>query len=130
MAIIGHRVTSLAIAGVLCLGLSRSGMAQTADAGDAASVQPVNVTVYRTKQPVKVPTSKSEAKGPAPSADAIWRSGFWDFQGDRYSAPRAGWVWIPGQWLTPPFRGASYDPAHWGWSDEWWSWIPGHWKRA
>jgi hypothetical protein len=129
MSIIGHRITALAIAGVLCLGLSRSGMAQMADT-TAASVSPVTVTVYRTKQPAKAPIAKSETKGPAPSAGAIWLAGFWDFQGHQYTAPRGGWVWIPGRWLTPPFRGASYEPAHWGWSDEWWSWIPGHWKRG
>jgi|SRR5882724_6580762 len=136
MPIIGHRITSLAIAGLLCLGLSRSGMAQMAHPSDAASVQAVNVTVYRTKQPVKAPITKSEAKGPRPSADAIWIAGFWNFQGDRYTTPSGGWVWVPGRWLTPPVRNARWDPAHWGWSDEgtvqgdrWWSWIPGHWVQ-
>jgi hypothetical protein len=71
MSIIGHRITGLAIAGVLCLGLSRSAMAQVEDAGDAGNVLPVSMTVYRTKQPPKVPIAKSESKGPAPSADAV-----------------------------------------------------------
>jgi hypothetical protein len=129
MCIIGHRIRGLAIAGVLCLGLSRSAMAQVEDAGAAANVLPVSVTVYRTKQPPTIPASKSETKGPAPSADAVWLAGFWDFQGDRYTAARGGWVWIPGRWLTPPVRDARWDPAHWGWSDGWWSWIPGHWVQ-
>jgi len=127
MSIIGHRITSLAIAGVLCLGLSRNGRAQMADTADAARVLPVNVTVYRTKQPRKVPIAKSETKGRPPSADAIWVPGFWNFQGDQYTGPSAGYVWVTGRWLTPPVRYARWDPAHWGWSDEWWSWIPGHW---
>jgi hypothetical protein len=129
MSIIGHRITGLAIAGALCLGLSRSGMAQTASAGHAANVLAVNVTVYRTKHPAGIPAPKSEAKGPAPSADAIWVPGFWDFKGDQNTGPSGGYVWVPGRWLTPPVRYARWDPAHWGWSDEWWSWIPGHWVQ-
>lgn len=46
MSIIGHRIRSSAIAGVLYLGLSRSGMAQMADKAYTANVLPVNVTVY------------------------------------------------------------------------------------
>jgi hypothetical protein len=129
MSIIGHRITAVAMAGVLCLGLSRSGIAQMADTSEAVSVEMVNVTVYRVKEPAKAPIAKSETKGRAPSRDAIWVPGFWNFQGDRNTAPRAGWVWVPGRWLTPPVRGARWDPAHWGWSDEWWSWIPGHWVQ-
>lgn len=129
MSIIGHRITSFAIAGVLCVGLSRSGAAQMADTVDAVTVETVNVTVYRTKEPATVPTAKTETKGRAPSKDAVWLPGFWDLQGNRNTAPRAGWVWVPGRWLTPPFRGAHWVPAHWGFSDDWWSWSPGHWSR-
>jgi hypothetical protein len=129
MSIIGHGIRAFAVAGVLCVGLSASGAAQMADTTDALSIETVNVTVYRVKQPVTVPSAKSEAKGRAPSADGIWVAGFWDLQGDRNTAPRVGWVWVPGQWLTPPVRGARWDPAHWGWSYGWWSWIPGHWVQ-
>jgi hypothetical protein len=129
MSIIGRGIRAAAVAGVLCIGLSASGSAQMADTTDALSIETMTVTVYRVKDPVTVPIAKSETKGRAPSADAIWMAGFWDLQGNRNTAPRAGWVWVPGQWVTPPVRGARWDPAHWGWSGGWWSWIPGHWVQ-
>jgi hypothetical protein len=129
MAIIGQRITAFAMVGVLCLGLTRRGTAQMADTATAVDIEAVSVTVYRVKQPAKVPIAKSETKGRAPSADASWVPGYWNFQGDRNTGASAGWVWVPGRWLTPPARHARWDSAHWGWSDEWWSWIPGHWVQ-
>jgi hypothetical protein len=130
MSIIGQRIATFAIVGMLCMGLSRRGTAQVADTADAVMIETVSVTVYRVKEPVSVPAAKPEAKGRAPSRDAVWVPGFWNLQGDRNTSPRAGWVWVPGEWLTPPFRGAHWVPAHWGWSDDWWSWIPGHWTQG
>jgi hypothetical protein len=129
MFIIGHRIRALAMAAALCVGLSRSGTAQMADTTDALSIETVNVTVYRMQEPAKAPIAKAETKGRAPSTDAAWIPGFWNLQGDRNTGPRAGWVWVPGRWLTPPVEDARWDPAHWGWSDGWWSWIPGHWVQ-
>lgn len=138
MSIIGHRIRAVVMAGALCVGLSRRGTAQMADTTDAVSVETVTMTVYRVKEPAKAPIAKAETKSRAPSKGAIWIPGFWNLQGDRNTGPRAGWVWVPGRWATPPVRGARWDPAHWGWSDEaswppaatrWWSWIPGHWVQ-
>jgi len=129
MFITGHPIRALAMAAVLWVGLSRSGTAQMADTTDALSIETVTVTVYRVREPAKAPIAKAETKGRAPSAGAVWVSGFWNLQGDRSTGPSAGWVWVPGRWLTPPVREARWDPAHWGWSDGWWSWIPGHWVQ-
>ena len=129
MAIIEKRITCLAIAGVLCAGVSRSGMAQMADTVGAVIIETVESPVYRVKELPKAPTAKSETKGRAPSTSAIWVPGFWDLRADRNTGSRAGWVWVSGRWLTPPARQARWDPAHWGWSEEWWSWIPGHWVQ-
>jgi hypothetical protein len=126
MPIISHRITALALAAALSLGLNRAGMAQTAGQG---GILKENVAVYRAKEPMKAPVAKPETKGSAPSADAVRIEGFWDLQGDPRTAPNAGWVWVPGRWIVPPVRGARWDPAHWGWRDEWWSWIPGHWDE-
>jgi hypothetical protein len=129
MSSIRCRIGGLAVAGSLCLGLSRNVAAQTADTTDVVTIETVNVTVYRTKDAAKVPSPKLETKGRAPSKDAIWRPGYWNLNGDRSTGSRAGWVWVPGRWLTPPAKTARWDPAHWGWSDDWWSWIPGHWVQ-
>jgi hypothetical protein len=83
MSIIGFRITSLAVAGVLCLGLSSKGVAQMADTVNAVSdtvaavnIETVTMTVYRVRVPAKVPTAKSEIKGHAPSKNALWVPGF------------------------------------------------------
>lgn len=102
MAIIGQRITAVAMAGVLCLGLSRRGIAQMADTATAVDVEAVSVMVYRVKEPAKVPIAKSDTKGRAPSADAIWVPGYWNIQGDRNTGASAGWIWVPG---TPKHLG-------------------------
>ena len=122
-------IKALAAAGVLSIGLSSNGMAQMAYPTDSVIIETVTVTAYRTKDPANAPAAKSETKGAAPSAEAKWVPGFWDFQGKPTTAPRAGWAWIPGQWQTPPAQDARWDPAHWGWANDWWSWIPGHWVQ-
>lgn len=129
MPSVGHRITALAAAGVLCVGMSRSAVAQMADTAHAVIIDTVNVKVYRAKEPAEVPLAKAETAGHAPAAGAAWIPGFWDLQGDPKTAPRAGWVWVSGRWETPPVRGAHWNPAHWGWADGWWSWIPGHWQQ-
>ena len=129
MSSIGRRMKGLAVVGALCLGLSRNVAAQMADTTKVVTIETVNVTVYRVKDAAQVPSAKSETPGRAPSKAAIWVPGFWNLQGDRSTASRAGWVWVPGRWETPPARNARWDPAHWGWADEWWSWIPGHWVQ-
>jgi hypothetical protein len=110
-----NRITMWAVAALLSLGFSRNGVAQTSNAPDSTAVltvEAVELTVYRTKEPSKTP---------------VLIPGFWDLRAGRNTAPRAGWTWVPGRWATPPARAARWDPAHWGWSNEWWSWIPGHW---
>jgi hypothetical protein len=133
MSAIGFQITSFATAGMLCLGLSSKAVAQMPDTAavvDSVSIETTTMTVYRVKEPARVPIARSETKGQAPSKGAIWVPGFWNLQADRNAAPRAGWVWVPGRWLTPPARHSHWFPAHWGWSDEWWSWIPGHWTQG
>lgn len=130
---IANRRAVWGLAALLSVGLGRSAAAQMADTAgkadtaNAVTVETVKLTVYRTKEPAYPPAPKRETKPAAPSPDAVWVTGFWDLRGDRATAPRAGWTWVPGRWITPPVPHARWDPGHWGWSDEWYSWIPGHW---
>ena len=112
MSIMGWRITPLAVAGILCVGVSGKGVAQSADPVDPVDVVRIEIT------------------GVAPSKHAVWVPGFWDLEGNPSTGARAGWEWVPGQWMTPPARNAHWFPAHWGWSDGWWSWIPGHWTQG
>ena len=101
---------------MLCVGVSGTGLAQAVDTVEAVRIETTTVTVYRTTQPATAPVAKAEAKGVAPSKDALWVPGYWDLQGNRSIGSRAGWDWVPGEWLTPPARNAHWFPAHWGWS--------------
>jgi YXWGXW repeat-containing protein len=129
MGSIANRMAVCALVGLLTIGFGRSAVAQTASTAGVGTVAAVNHTVYRAKEPPEAPAAKRETKSPAPAADAVWVPGYWDLRADRATAPRAGWAWVSGRWARPPVAGARWDPAHWGWSDEWWSWIPGHWVR-
>ena len=121
-----HPAKSLIVAAALSLGLGRVAGAQTAV---AAPAEQTNTAVFRSKEPLKAPPLKPELEGQGHSRDAVWIPGFWDLEGDRATAPRAGWVWVPGRWEEPPVRGAQWDPGHWGFGNAWWSWIPGHWDE-
>ena len=77
--------------------------------------------------PTNPPPGRAESGGRAPSAGAAWVPGFWDLRDDPASAARAGWVWVPGRWIEPPVPNATWDPGHWGWSNNWYTWIPAHW---
>lgn len=64
---------------LLSLGPSRNGVAQTSNPPDTAyvlTIQTVELTVYRTKEPGTAPAAKPETKGKAPAANAIWVPGY------------------------------------------------------
>lgn len=125
MTFIGNRMAIAALASLLCVGMHRSSVAQTADRAEVMTIE--TVQLYRAKEPAPIPAAKPETKTRSPGGKAVWIPGFWDLRGNRNSAPRAGWVWIQGRWVTAPERRARWEPAHWGEVDESWSWIPGHW---
>ena len=125
----GRRTKGLAAVGALCLGLSRNAEAQKADTTQVVTIETVDVTVYQVQEAAEVPSAMAETSGRAPSKDAIWLPGFWSLRGDRNTGSRGGWVWVAGRWVNPPVQNARWDPAHWGWADDWWSFIPGHWVQ-
>lgn len=110
---VANRVTLCGLA-LMSLGTARSAAAQT-----AAPVRIADAT----------PTAPDNAvhRGHTKAAGAVWVPGFWDLRGDPRTAPRGGWVWVSGTWLTPPVPDARWDPGHWGWDRGWYSWVPAHW---
>jgi hypothetical protein len=125
MTFIGNRTAIGALVMLLGVGVHRSSAAQTADTSVVMTVE--TIQLYRAKEPTPIPAARPESKSKSPGGKAVWIPGFWDLKGNRNSAPRAGWTWVPGRWVTAPEHGARWEPAHWGMADEWWSWIPGHW---
>jgi hypothetical protein len=102
MSTISHRITGLALAGLLSAGLTRA-----APPADSMAAAPAG--------------ARAHAHG------AVYVGGGWSFQGNQTTAPNAGWVWVPGQWENPPAAGSQYEAGHWGFAGDWYSWIPGHW---
>ena len=102
MSTISHRITGLALAGLLSARLTSA-------------------------TPPADPTSLTSPGASAHSRNAAYIAGGWSFQGNQTTAPNAGWAWVPGHWENPPVAGSQYEAGHWGFAGDWYSWIPGHW---
>ncbi len=51
-----------------------------------------------------------------------WHPGYHRWDGERY-------IWVPGTYVEPPFRGAFWVPGHWRHRPGGYVWIEGHWRR-
>jgi hypothetical protein len=122
MRVIGHRVSASVLALALTGGLIRSGVAQPVGHRESLTE---TVVSYGAQERPKPPAAKSQAVAPT-----VWVPGFWDLEGDPATAPRGGWVWVPGRRVPAPVAGARWVSGDWGWQNGWWSWIPGHWDTS
>lgn len=59
---------------------------------------------------------------PAPQDDYQWTPGYWNYAS-------AGYFWVPGIWVAPPFYGALWTPPYWGNSGGRWLCHRGYWGR-
>src|ERR1700734_2736814 len=50
----------------------------------------------------------------------IWQPGYWAW------GP-AGYYWVPGTWVEPPYMGALWTPGYWGFYGGRYSFYPGYW---
>jgi hypothetical protein len=55
-----------------------------------------------------------------PGYGYIWTPGYWAY-GD------AGYYWVDGAWVEPPYEDALWTPGYWGWGDGAYLWNPGYW---
>ena len=69
------------------------------------------------------PAPRAEVAGTAPDEHHIWVGGYWVHVNER-------WVWVPGQWDTPPRAGERWVPGHWTQKQNGhdWIWSPGYWE--
>ncbi|MBS0663189.1 MAG: glycine zipper 2TM domain-containing protein [Verrucomicrobia bacterium] len=56
--------------------------------------------------PPPAPAPLADTVTPAPSANAVWIPGYWDYNG-------SGYTWSAGHWEIPPANAQSYVSAHW-----------------
>ena len=75
--------------------------------------------VYAIKKPPVVKVVKIR---PKPYKSAIWISGHWQWNGNKY-------IWSKGKW-TKPKAGKVWVKGHWVKKHRGWIYIKGHWKRA
>ena len=59
---------------------------------------------------------------PAPHYGYLWRPGYYAWTGVTY-------VWVPGAWVAPPYRGAVWVPGRWTRQPRGWFWVSGYWGR-
>ena len=126
MRMLKHRVATVVSAAALSMIFGRTGAAQMARQEE---IVVETQAVYHSRLPLPQPAARSEAKPAVHTAGAVWVPGFWNFEGHPKTAPRGGWVWVPGRLEKPPMPGAYWDEAHWGWSSGWFTWVPGHWDE-
>lgn len=70
--------------------------------------------------PVAPPPGRAEIPPPAPSARALWTSGHWHWNGERY-------VWAPGRYIERPTPTANWRPGYWEQQPQGWLWVDGQW---
>jgi hypothetical protein len=52
---------------------------------------------------------------------AVWRPGYWDYDGGNYH-------WVSGEWIARPSPTAIWSPDHWMQHTYGWGFIPGYWQ--
>jgi hypothetical protein len=92
---------------------------------DALPLQTAQSTPTVIIAPSAQPPVRAEVVPPPPTGAntvAIWQQGHWAWSG-------SDWVWIAGQYVTPPAPQVVWDPGHWvQQSDGTWKWVDGQWR--
>lgn len=57
---------------------------------------------------------------PAPDPNYLWTPGYYDYAS-------AGYYWVPGAWVAPPFYGALWTPPWWGFNSGHYLFHRGYW---
>jgi WXXGXW repeat (2 copies) len=75
-------------------------------------------TVIRMAPPAPVQVG---VVGRPPGAGYVWTNGFYRWRGGRY-------VWMPGTWMRPPYRGAVWIQPRWVPGGGGWVFHKGYWR--
>jgi hypothetical protein len=68
------------------------------------------------------PAPIAEVVPPPPAPGYILQPGYWSWNGVQY-------VWVPGEYVVPPYVHAVWVPGAWVRRGRGWIWIAGHWRR-
>jgi len=67
------------------------------------------------------PHAVAEHRGPAPSRNHVWVSGYHHREGNAYA-------WTPGRWEQPPQAHGRWVAHHWVHQKNGWVLVEGHWR--
>jgi len=113
----------LAVAAGPCAAASLSSPQQR----DALPLQIAQSTPTVIIAPSAPPPVRAEVVPPPPTGESttfIWQQGHWAWTG-------TNWVWVAGQYVTPPAAKVVWDPGHWvQQSDGTWKWVDGQWRAS
>ena len=70
---------------------------------------------------IRPPHAVADRRGPAPSRNHVWVSGYHRREGDAY-------VWTPGRWEQPPQPHRRWVAHHWVHEKRGWVLVEGHWR--
>lgn len=68
------------------------------------------------------PPPRHEVRPPNPHPGWVWHPGYNRWDGRAY-------VWVPGEYVAPPYRGARWIPGHWRDTPRGHVWVEGHWRH-
>ncbi len=116
----------LAVAAGPCAAASAS-LSPSSQQRDALPLQLAQSTPTIIIAPAAPPPIRAEVVPPPPAGEStrvIWQQGHWAWTG-------TSWVWIAGQYVTPPAAKVVWDPGHWvQQSDGTWRWVDGQWRAS
>lgn len=84
----------------------------------ALALAPLMAEVYVNVAPPRVIV---ERRGPRPSRDHVWISGYHNWDGQRH-------VWVAGRWEQPPRPHAHWVAHRWVHQRGGWVLVEGHWR--
>ena len=90
-------------------------------APQAATVQAAPVTTPVIVATVQPPPAQAEKIPPAPSSDAVWIPGYWNYVNDQY-------VWVAGRY-EPARGGYTFVPNRWEYMNGRWQMVGGTWVK-
>ena len=70
---------------------------------------------------IRPPRAVVERRAVRPDRDAVWVSGYHNWDGSRH-------VWVPGRWDRPPRRGARWENHRWVKRNGGWVLVEGRWR--
>ena len=94
--------------------LSACSAPQTVPVETVASMQQAAAAPHRP------PPRRAEIPPPAPSPQALWTVGHWEWNGKRY-------IWTPGRYVERPSPSSNWIDGYWEEQPQGWMWTEGRW---